>query len=320
MAWIAAIISAVGGIAASSNQKNAAKKAGKNASNIDAAGYGRALSQLKDYQGIGKEGALSLAQLMGLKGYRTSEEQELTEYLKSKPSFQASGNRVRAGDSGGLEGLLEKQEGISTLGDAFGGVSKWFKKKKDRRGAQQASNNAKEQADFQATLSAWEDKKSAIEARSNASIAGYDPTAILRATPGYQNRYDTGINAVTNQQSGRQLSGRAAQELTRYGQGFASNEFQNEFNRRLALATGGQSAATTAGNWSIGQGSNAANLAIQSGNADSQYNNDLNNVVQQGLGNYLTYKNRNQRPRTPYSSSYNNDYPRGNPDVAETYM
>lgn len=353
MAWIAAIISGIAGGSAASNQQKAAKKANRQSGILDSQGYANALNSLKDYQGIGKEGALSLAQLMGLKGYRTPEEQALTEHLMSKPGApgkadwkdkadwftkaitghpayesdqptgKAYGSATGFTGAAGFKDMSDSSRyagavNLSGLGGLTDLAFRAGARGKKKAAARAAAANATADANHRNSLAAWEAKKSELEQKANASLVNYDPTAALRNTPGYQFRYDTGLNTVMNQQTGRQLSGRAAKELERYGQGFASNEFGNEFNRRLALATGGQSAATTAGNWSIGQGGNAANLALQSGNIDSQYYNDLNNVVQQGLGNYLTYRNRNQR-RTPYSSSYQN-YPQGNPDIAETYM
>lgn len=305
MAWIAAIISAIAGGAAASNQQKAAKKANRQSGILDSQGYANALNSLKDYQGIGKEGALSLAQLMGLKGYRTPEEQELTQFLSSKPSLGSPLPGIKKSKEEELAGysLSARTLGGTDYDWLGGGGAMTISKGKKRRGREAALQAAAQEAAYRNSLAAWEAKKAELEQKANASLVNYDPTAALRNTPVYQFRYDTGLNTVMNQQTGRQLSGRAAKELERYGQGFASNEFGNEFNRRLALATGVQSAATTAGNWSIGQGGNAANLALQSGNIDSQYYNDLNNVVQQGLGNYLTYRNRNQR-RTPYSSSY----------------
>ncbi len=329
MAWIAAIISGLAGGITSSNQQKANKKALGQAGVLNKEGYQTAINALKDYQGIGKEGAYSLAQLMGLKGYRTPEEIALTEYLQSRPVSPGAVANERD-----YRTTLDKQEKYSTLGDTIGmvlekknksapekyrdklptGVTGWYKERGKKRQAKADAANAAAEAAYQASLAAWEQKRAQLEQQAEASLANYDPTAALRATPGYQFRYDTGLNAVRNQQVGRQLSGRAAQELSRYGQGFASNEFGNEFNRRLALATGGQSAATNVGNLAIGQGGQAANLALLGGQNQSNYYSDMNNVVQQGLGNYLTYKNRNNRQNTPYASSYQN------PDVAETYM
>ena len=113
------------------------------------------------------------------------------------------------------------------------------------------------------------------------------------------------------------LSGNALRGLTDYGQTFASNEFNNEFNRRAQMAGIGQSADIAAGNWSIGQGSNAANLALQQGQNQSNYYGNLNNIAQGSLSNYLNGRNRNNQS---YLYGYgNNSYPRGNPDVSETY-
>lgn len=60
----------------------------------------------------------------------------------------------------------------------------------------------------------------------------------LESTPGYQVQFKAGINAIQNTQTAKGLfgSGRAGQELTRYGQEFASNALTNQYNRSAQLA------------------------------------------------------------------------------------
>jgi hypothetical protein len=54
--------------------------------------------------------------------------------------------------------------------------------------------------------------------------------------PGYQWRFDQGVNALNSNLASRGMlfSGEAGKALTKYGQGFASNEYQNAYNRDAA--------------------------------------------------------------------------------------
>lgn len=88
-------------------------------------------------------------------------------------------------------------------------------------------------------------------------------------SPGYQFRMDQGTQAIerSNAARGRLDSGATLQDLTQFGQGLASQEFNNYANRLASLAGVGQS-ATNAG---VSQGQNFAsqqgNLLGQLGNA-----------------------------------------------------
>lgn len=62
--------------------------------------------------------------------------------------------------------------------------------------------------------------------------------ARLQGTPGYTTQLNQGLQAIQNSQISKGLfaSGRAAQELTRYGQDYAQNALTNQFNRSAQLA------------------------------------------------------------------------------------
>lgn len=68
-------------------------------------------------------------------------------------------------------------------------------------------------------------------------------------SPGYEFRLDEGIRAVERSASarGRLGSGATERELTRYGQGLASQEFGNYANRLSSLAGQGQTATAQTG-------------------------------------------------------------------------
>jgi hypothetical protein len=102
--------------------------------------------------------------------------------------------------------------------------------------------------------------------------AGPDYSAFFRS-PGYQFRLAEGTRAIDRSAAarGRLMSGGTLRELTRYGQGLASSEFNTYANRLSDLAgigssvatAGGQLGATAAGQ--VGAGSNALAGTIQAG-------------------------------------------------------
>lgn len=121
--------------------------------------------------------------------------------------------------------------------------------------------------------------------------------------PGYQFRMDEGMKGVNNSAAARGglLSGAALKAMQKYGQDYASGEYQNAYNRfnndnttqynRLAgLAGSGQQAATTMGQAAGNYGNNAANLitgganALAAGQVGSA--NAWNNALSQGINGY----------------------------------
>jgi len=89
------------------------------------------------------------------------------------------------------------------------------------------------------------------------------------ASPDYQFRLDEGLTAVQNSAAARGglYSGNALRGIEEYGQGLASNEFANWFNKRAALAGIGQVATGQAGQGALATGANVGNLLIGQGDA-----------------------------------------------------
>ncbi len=77
---------------------------------------------------------------------------------------------------------------------------------------------------------------------------GGDMSAFYKS-PGYQFRFDEGQRAIERSGAARGglMSGGMGRELTRYGQGFASGEFNNYANRLASLAGIGQTATNATG-------------------------------------------------------------------------
>lgn len=126
---------------------------------------------------------------------------------------------------------------------------------------------------------------------------------MLASDPGYQFRMGQGQKALERSASARGLlnSGKALKALTRYGQGFASDEFNNAWNRnqmsqsnrynRLASLAGvGQAAAQNLGSLGaqnsaqMGQfANNASNLYGAMGNADAAGSIGTANAISGGM-------------------------------------
>lgn len=132
--------------------------------------------------------------------------------------------------------------------------------------------------------------------------------------PGYAFRQSEGLKAIDNSAAARgsSLSGATLKALTKYGQDFASNEFNNAYNRwnndtsnrfnRIAGVAGvGQQAVNQVGAYgqqtasNIAQGNmntanNVASNTIQAGNARASGYVGTANAINGGINNYLTLK------------------------------
>ena len=89
------------------------------------------------------------------------------------------------------------------------------------------------------------------------------------SSPDYEFALEQGILALDRSAAARgQLTGGGhLRDLTSFGQGLASQQYGNYFNRLMSLVQGGQSAATAAANAAVGAGTNLANLSMNFGNS-----------------------------------------------------
>lgn len=91
----------------------------------------------------------------------------------------------------------------------------------------------------------------------------------FEATPGYQFRVDEGTKAVERSAAARGglNSGATQKALTRFGQGIASDEYNNYINRLAGLAGTGQSATTQTGALGAASATNQGNALLNAGAA-----------------------------------------------------
>lgn len=323
MAWIAALIGGGLGLAGSAASGSASKKAAGLSGGALNQAYKDVLPMQQPYLNVGNQGLYSLASLMGMQGYRTPEEIAYNQYLATKPTMPGQASTSPSNYSAGLlagqpqrqllgDNLANAASPLTVLGGplAFNATSNVFGRddhKSRMAAAAAAAANKKAMEKYNQDLAAWEAKRAELEQASTGSLANYNPAQAtqkaLEARPGYQYRYDTGLNTTENAlaKMGMSQSGRAQKELTQYGQNFGSNEFGNEYNRLMQLAGMGQNTANSIGNLRIGQGTNLANMYSNLGQADASMYGNMNNVIQGSLANYLTAKKSNSNP---YGSSY----------------
>lgn len=121
---------------------------------------------------------------------------------------------------------------------------------------------------------------------------------VLQASPGYQFRLNEAQKALERNQSRYRFTPRAAKELTRYSQDFASNEFGKLQESLFRLSgIGGNAVNTSAGAGLSAAGQiGAANQfggAAQAGAAIAG-GAGINNALQGGLSNYFTLQEYNK--------------------------
>lgn len=121
------------------------------------------------------------------------------------------------------------------------------------------------------------------------------PTAVtMENDPGFQFRRDQGNQGIQRSAAaqGSILSGGTQKALAQYNQDYASNEFQNVFNRALGT-----------------QQQNVGQEAAQVGNYNTQYTNRYNDYLNQNtrtLGDYLTNYNVQRGGSTDFYNLYYN--------------
>lgn len=114
----------------------------------------------------------------------------------------------------------------------------------------------------------------------------FDPSAVTR-TPGYDFRFKQGVQALDRSAAARGLLGTGGygQALSRYGQDYASDEFNNYYTRLASLLNLGFGAAGQSGNYAQTAGSGVANTSIGIGNAQADA------ALGKAAANQLAFKN-----------------------------
>jgi len=124
----------------------------------------------------------------------------------------------------------------------------------------------------------------------------------FKADPGYAFRLNEGLKALDKQAAARGglISGGALKAAERYGQGVASDEFTNAFNRYqtnrsnlinplLSVMGAGQTATNTLSNAAQRTGEGIAEAGYQGANARASGYAGMANAVNSGVSNYMNY-------------------------------
>lgn len=132
---------------------------------------------------------------------------------------------------------------------------------------------------------------------------------VLASSPGYQFRLGEGMKALDRNQSKYRFTPRAAKEMERYSQGFASNEFGNFLESQFRLAGMGGNAVNTSASAGANAANGISNAAMYGGagaaNAAIAGAAGTNNAIQSGIGNYTTlqmYNNMRPQPAPFYGA------------------
>lgn len=129
------------------------------------------------------------------------------------------------------------------------------------------------------------------------------------ASPGYQFRMDEGNRAITGNRaaSGMLQSGDTLRALSRYGQDYASNEFNTQLNQLFNVAGLGQTATGQGNALGANYAANVGNNNINQGNVLASSYANQGNIWQNALGNlggYAAYQwGNNSGQANPYNSS-----------------
>jgi hypothetical protein len=175
--------------------------------------------------------------------------------------------------------------GLSVLGGIFG--SKGAKKAANVQ-VQSAEKGigeiARQYDQTRADFAPWREAGGQAIGNLSAMLQpGYDHTT----SPGYQFRFNEGQRAVEGSAAskGMLMSGGTLKDLTRFGQGVAADDFNQQFNRQASVAAGGQQVNTTLGQIGSNAANQTANLYGQQGAARASGYAGQNAAFQGTLGN-----------------------------------
>lgn len=139
------------------------------------------------------------------------------------------------------------------------------------------------------------------EAYAKANPTGGTPYAGFTATPGYDFRVQQGIGAVNALAGARGgvNSGRTLQELTSFGQGIASEEYNNFLNRLTGQQGIGLNAAAGQGQAGQFAAGNISNAYAGIGNAKAAGAIGVGNAINSGINNGLALWQYQQAQNSP---------------------
>lgn len=154
---------------------------------------------------------------------------------------------------------------------SLGTVNTDFSGKKAGQNALNAQGQATDAANARMDAALVDQKKEMEpwKAAGMSALAGMQDGSFFQKDPGYQFRLDEGNKAINNAASarGNAVSGSALKALTNYGQNFASNEFNNAYQRANNMTQMGFGASNNIANFMGGNAAAVGGNQINMGNA-----------------------------------------------------
>jgi hypothetical protein len=134
------------------------------------------------------------------------------------------------------------------------------------------------------------------QAYADAHSTPGTPYGGFQKSEDYNFRFNEGVNALNAMAgaAGGLVSGKTMQDLTKFGQGFASTERNNYLNRLAGLTDGGMAAAGGQAGAATNAAAGTSNALSAIGNAQSAGAIGMGNAFNTGIGNALgawQYKN-----------------------------
>lgn len=286
MPWIAAGGAILGGVLGGLGSKSAAKKqqrAADSATGTQLKMYDEQVERQEPFYAPGVGASNMLSTLLGIDttdGYNQSDYDQRYQELRS------------AADA--------KHRGIYGFGLddapawAYSGIREWDKNLKN-----DAMRYAKEVYQPQA-------RTPEQEAAFGSLLKSFSMDD-FEADPGYQFRMDEGMRGVEGGAAARGglLSGAALKAIQKYGQGLASQEYgnaynrfnsdqTNKYNRLMGLVQSGQGSAQQIGNAAQNYGQQAGSNIIGAGNAQAAGTMGMTNALVGGINQGVNAYNQNQ--------------------------
>lgn len=122
-------------------------------------------------------------------------------------------------------------------------------------------------------------------------IGGQAPDmSAFTASPGYQFRYDQGLQAIDRGAAARGLlhSGAGVKAEQRFGEGLAANEFGDWWNRLAGVAGVGQQATNSVTQAGQNSANNISQAYTQAGNARASSYANTGSAINSGINNSLS--------------------------------
>jgi hypothetical protein len=179
---------------------------------------------------------------------------------------------------------------VSVAGGAYNASQQGKAAKAGQKGYDAASAESARQYDqTRADLQPWmQAGQTALEQQQQILNGDYSS---FYNSPDYQFAYDNGLKALNRQAIGNLSGGGTSADLVSFGQGLASQNFGNYWNRLSGLSGAGQQSANQIGSFGQQNANNQSQFAIgaaqnrQSAYANQAQNwNQAVNGVTQGLG------------------------------------